>query len=151
VDHGIEPPSERRRLDKGEHGSIQLEAVVEDGELVISVVDDGRGLDLEAVRVQAVERGYLTAAELAEVDDADIRDLLFSPGFSTAPLVTEVSGRGMGLNVVKTLITRMGGSVEVESDPGRGCRVRLRLPVRTHGRRLQFGTRGEVEDSPPME
>lgn len=139
VDHGIEPVSERRRLGKPDCGSVRLRASYAGGELRISISDDGRGLDLEAIRATALERGYLTAIELSEAGDDDVRNLLFSPGFTTASHVTEVSGRGMGLDVVKTMTARMGGSVEVQSEIRSGCRVLLRLPAEAHGRCLEIG------------
>lgn len=129
VDHGIEPPDEREAQGKPREGTIQLSAKRERDHVVIEVVDDGAGLDVDAIRAKAVEQGLYEADELEAMDDSAIYDLVFHPGFSTAEEVTDVSGRGVGMDVVHSTINQLDGSIHVDSEPGDGTSVRLRLPV----------------------
>jgi len=129
VDHGIEPPEERERKGKPREGQIELRASRERDHVVITVEDDGAGLDVEAIREQALEQGIRSSDELERMDDSAIYDLTFHPGFSTAEEVTDTSGRGVGMDVVHETVTQLDGSVNVESTPGEGTTVSLRLPV----------------------
>ncbi|MFW5950214.1 MAG: chemotaxis protein CheA [archaeon] len=129
VDHGIEPPEERERAGKLREGSVELRATRERDHVVITVEDDGAGMDAEAIRKQALDRGIRSADELERMDDSAIYDLTFHPGFSTAEEVTDTSGRGVGMDVVHETVTQLDGSVTVESTPGEGTAVSLRLPV----------------------
>ncbi len=128
VDHGIETPQERLAAGKEEEGIIQLNAYHEGGEVVISVSDDGAGINKEKIIKKAVEKGILnSAADITSDEDANA--LIFAAGFSTADVVSDVSGRGVGMDVVKRNIEEMGGSVGIESYHGEGTRFSLRLPL----------------------
>ncbi|MFC7610829.1 chemotaxis protein CheA [Teichococcus aestuarii] len=129
ADHGLEGPEERRRAGKPEAGRILLSARQEGGRILIQIADDGRGLDLDRVRRRALERGLVTEAALAGMDDADVARFVFRPGFSTAEAVTAVSGRGVGMDVVRTNIERIGGSVDLRSSAGRGTTLTIRIPL----------------------
>jgi len=128
VDHGIEPdPATRVAAGKPARAVIDLRAYHEGGSIVLEVEDDGRGLDRDAILDKAVRRGLLPAG--AQPADHEIHDLIFLPGFSTAAQVTEVSGRGVGLDVVRRNLEELRGGMEIDSQPGRGCRFRFRLPL----------------------
>ncbi|QGN07206.1 chemotaxis protein CheA [Halorhabdus sp. CBA1104] len=129
VDHGIESPDERERAGKPREGHIELRARRERDHVVITVEDDGAGLDVEEIREKALEKGVRSAEEIERMDDSAIYDLVFHPGFSTAEEVTDTSGRGVGMDVVHETVTQLDGSVNVESTPGDGTSVSLRLPV----------------------
>ncbi|MCL6521189.1 MAG: chemotaxis protein CheA [Firmicutes bacterium] len=129
VDHGVEPPEERRRAGKPERARIELRAWREENTIRIAVADDGAGIDPEALRRRAVEKGFLSAEEAARLGDREAVELIFQPGFSTSRQVTEISGRGVGMDVVRRNVERVGGQVEVESQPGRGTRFILDLPL----------------------
>ncbi|HTP60310.1 MAG TPA: chemotaxis protein CheA, partial [Spirochaetia bacterium] len=127
LDHGLEFPEERVRLGKPEKGKITVSARRQGGTIVIELADDGRGLDTERIRAKAVDVGIADAASLS---DAAVRELVFLPGFSTKDVVTDVSGRGVGMDVVATRIRNdLRGDVELASEAGRGTRVILRLPL----------------------
>ena len=129
ADHGIESPAERRAAGKREEGVITLEARHAGGALLVVVSDDGRGIDLDRLR-QAVERsGLATVETVARLSDAELMEFLFLPGFTMTTEVTEVSGRGVGLNVVQEMIRKVGGVVRVTSEPGRGANFQLQLPL----------------------
>ncbi len=127
IDHGIEAPDARRRSGKSERGTITLKAAHQGANVVISVIDDGAGLNTAAILSKARERG-LVAAD-AELSDKDVFNLIFLPGFSTAAKVTDVSGRGVGMDVVRREVDALRGSIDVHSEPGRGTRVDLSLPL----------------------
>ena len=129
VDHGIETPEKRRAIGKKEKGVLLLSAYQEQNHIVIVVEDDGSGIDASKVREAAVKKGLITAEEAAAQSDAEVINLIFAPGLSTARKVTEVSGRGVGMDVVRTNIESLGGSVAVESRLGEGTRVIIRLPL----------------------
>jgi two-component system sensor histidine kinase and response regulator WspE len=129
IDHGLEPPEDRRTAGKPAEGKIRLEARHHSGQLRITVFDDGRGIDLDQVRARAVARGLVPAEVASRLSADEVFDFLFLPGFSTAPAVTEISGRGVGLDVVRSLAHEVGGSVSIESRPGVGSSVHLQLPV----------------------
>ncbi|MBA4378570.1 MAG: chemotaxis protein CheA [Gemmatimonas sp.] len=128
VDHGIESdPAVRVAAGKPARAVIDLRAYHEGGSIVLEVADDGRGLDRDAILDKAVRRGLLPAG--AQPADHEIHDLIFLPGFSTAAQITEVSGRGVGLDVVRRNLEELRGGMEIVSEPGRGCRFRFRLPL----------------------
>ncbi|WP_336001651.1 chemotaxis protein CheA [Halorientalis halophila] len=129
VDHGIEPPEERERRGKPRQGTVELRATRERDHVIIEVEDDGAGLDVESIREKAVEKGVRSEAELERMEEGDIYDLVFHPGFSTAEEVTDTSGRGVGMDVVHDTVTQLDGSVSVDSEIGEGTTVSLRLPV----------------------
>jgi len=126
VDHGIETPAERLAAGKSEHGTLTLAASHQGSSIVIEVRDDGRGMNRERILAKARERGIEVSDQMA---DADVWQLIFAPGFSTAEVVTDVSGRGVGMDVVKRNIAALNGSVEIESAQGVGMRVAVRLPL----------------------
>lgn len=129
ADHGLEPPDVRRAAGKREAGTITLHARHEGGAIVIEVADDGRGLCSDKIRSKAMASGLITAAQSEQMSDADARQLIFLPGFSTASEVTSVSGRGVGMDVVRTNIEKIGGSIEVTSVEGQGSRFLIRIPL----------------------
>ncbi|MFD0481909.1 chemotaxis protein CheA [Kineococcus sp. GCM10028916] len=129
VDHGIESPDVRLAAGKNEVGTLKLRAAHEGGQVVVEIRDDGKGIDPVIIGNKAVEKGLVSAAKLETLTPNDILQFLFLPGFSTAAKVTNVSGRGVGMDVVKTNIERIGGSVDVESVTGQGTVWRLRIPL----------------------
>ncbi len=129
ADHGIESPAERRAAGKPEAGSIALEARHEGGHIVIEIRDDGKGLDVEAIRRKAVERGLVAPAAAATLSDNQVFRFIFEPGFSTAAKVTNVSGRGVGMDVVRANIEGIGGTVDISSAFGRGTTMRVKIPL----------------------
>jgi len=129
LDHGLELPSERTARGKAARGSLSIEARHHAGMLAISVSDDGRGIDPEAIRARVVEKGLAHAALAASLSLPEVMEFLFLPGFSTANSVTEISGRGVGLDAVRSSAEAAGGSVRVTSEVGRGAAFDLRLPV----------------------
>ncbi|NWF91425.1 MAG: hybrid sensor histidine kinase/response regulator [Syntrophaceae bacterium] len=129
IDHGIEPPEERIAKGKPRTGLITLSASQKGSQVVIEVSDDGNGIDRERVRREAVKRGLISEEKARELGDEQIYSLLFMPGFSTCETVTEVSGRGVGLDVVRENISRLKGIVEVYSTPGQGSRFVMKVPL----------------------
>ena len=127
--HGIEPTGERLAAGKPEVGAIRLEVRQEGNEIVLSLEDDGAGLDLEKIRETALRRGLLDETE--QVSEPRLAELIFVPGFSTAEQVTEIAGRGVGMDVVKDEVGGLGGRIELESAPQRGARFTIRLPLTT--------------------
>jgi two-component system chemotaxis sensor kinase CheA len=129
VDHGVETPQVRATAGKDPEGRIFLRAFHEGGQVIIEISDDGAGLDLDRVRRKAVERGIVTAEQSARMSDREATNLIFMPGFSTAEKVTNVSGRGVGMDVVKTNIEKIGGTVDLQSKQGHGSTVRMKIPL----------------------
>ena len=129
VDHGIEPSSERLNSGKPARGTVFLNAYHQGTQVVIEVRDDGRGIDLDIVRQQAVRSGLLKAEDAQRLDSQDVLNLVFEPGFSTASEVTQVSGRGVGLDVVRTVLDRLKGTVHISSSLGKGTSIQLRVPL----------------------
>ncbi len=129
VDHGIEPPDRREAMGKPPRGTIRLQAAQKGNTIVLEVADDGAGIDLEAVRRAAVGRGLLTAQEAAGLSDRETIQLIFRSGLSTQPRVTDLSGRGVGLDVVRENLERLHGIVEVDTAPGQGTTFTLTLPL----------------------
>ncbi|SDY82219.1 two-component system, chemotaxis family, sensor kinase CheA [Micromonospora pattaloongensis] len=129
VDHGVETAAERLAAGKDPEGTLTLRAYHEGGHVTVEVADDGCGINVDRVARTAVERGLLRPEQLTNMDPREIMMLIFQPGFSTAAKVTNVSGRGVGMDVVKTNIERIGGAVEVDSTPGAGTTLRLTIPL----------------------
>jgi len=129
VDHGVEPPQERVALGKPAEGVIGLRAYQQGGKVHIEIADDGRGIDPERVGLKAVERGLLTPEQLANLSPEETTSLVFQPGFSTAEAVSSVSGRGVGMDVVRTNIEQVGGTFALRSVPGFGSTVTLQIPL----------------------
>ena len=129
LDHGIEEPHERVAAGKPEVGSIHLTAYYEGSYVVIEVIDDGRGIDKDRVLTKAISTGLVAAERASQMTSAEILALIFEPGFSTARSVSELSGRGVGMDVVRNAVQQMQGSLSVESDPGKGARIRLKMPL----------------------
>lgn len=129
ADHGIETPDERRRAGKAASGRIRIAASHLAGRVQLEVRDDGRGLDPARLKAKAIEKGLLTPEHAARLGDTEAWQLIFAPGFSTAAVVSDVSGRGVGMDVVKTNIERLGGRVEIQSAVGQGTAVIIRLPL----------------------
>jgi two-component system chemotaxis sensor kinase CheA len=128
VDHGVEPASVREALGKPAPATIVLRAARQGEQVIVEVIDDGGGIDIVRVRQIAAERGVASAEILAAISDAEAVDLIFAPGFSTAGEVTDISGRGVGMDAVRVAVERLGGQVKVESRPGVGTTVRFTLP-----------------------
>jgi two-component system chemotaxis sensor kinase CheA len=150
VDHGIEPPEERETAGKPREGRIELRASRERDHVTVTVEDDGRGLDVDELRRKAVEKGVRTEAEIDSMEDSEVYDLVFHPGFSTADEVTDVSGRGVGMDVVHSTVKQLDGSVNVESEQGEGTTVTLRLPVTVAIVKVLFVEVGEEEYGVPI-
>ncbi|MEU4421113.1 chemotaxis protein CheA [Actinoplanes sp. NPDC024001] len=129
VDHGIEDPERRIAAGKGPEGTLTLRAYHEGGHVAVEVADDGAGLNVERIAQKAVENGLLRPEQIPNMDKRDIMAMVFQPGFSTAAKVTNVSGRGVGMDVVKTNIENIGGAVSVDSTPGEGTVWRLTIPL----------------------
>ncbi len=129
VDHGIESPAEREAAGKPAEGVVHIRASHEGGQVTIQMSDDGRGIDLERVRAKAVERGLLRAEQAKKLSVRDTVEMIFQPGFSTAEQITNLSGRGVGMDVVKTNIGRIGGNVEVATKAGKGTTYTLKIPL----------------------
>ena len=127
IDHGIEPAEERRAAGKPAQGSLRLNAFHDSGMIVLEVSDDGRGLNTARIREKAIARGMLDAD--AQLSDQDIHLLIFEAGFSTAEAVSNLSGRGVGMDVVRSAIDELRGIIEIDSQPGQGCTFRIRLPL----------------------
>jgi chemosensory pili system protein ChpA (sensor histidine kinase/response regulator) len=129
VDHAIEPASTRRSLGKAERGAIQLRAYHEGTQVVLHVRDDGRGLDADRIRQSAVRLGFVAEEEASALSEQELYSFVFLPGFSTATEVSEVSGRGVGLDVVKAAVSKMKGTISISSERGRGTNFIIRLPM----------------------
>jgi two-component system chemotaxis sensor kinase CheA len=129
IDHGIEPPARRQPAGKPEEGRVRLRAYHEGGQVNVEVSDDGGGMDPERIRQRAVDQHVVTAEQAARMSAQSLLGLIFLPGFSTAAAVTTLSGRGVGMDVVKTNVEKIGGSVDLHSVPGQGTTVRLRIPL----------------------
>ncbi|MCL2805814.1 MAG: chemotaxis protein CheA [Treponema sp.] len=129
ADHGMESAKERQDRGKMQKGSIILNAYMRDSSAIIEVTDDGGGIDIEALKNKAIEKGIETEETLASMTKSEIYNLIFKPGISTAKQVTNLSGRGVGMDIVKNNIEKSGGFIEIESDPGIGTTVRLKMPL----------------------
>ncbi len=145
LDHGIEPPEERIARGKPEVGTIRLFAYHEGDHIVVGIQDDGRGIDPEKVKRKAIEKGLITPEQAAQMSDKEAYELIFLPGFSTADKVSDVSGRGVGMDVVASTIHSLRGSIEIDSELGKGTTILLKLPLTVAIiRTLMLGCNGQV-------
>jgi two-component system chemotaxis sensor kinase CheA len=129
VSHGIESPEERTRAGKAPRGVVKLNAYHQGNQVIVEVGDDGRGIDAQKIRAKAVEMGMATAEEAGRLSEAEAVNFIFRPGFSTAEQVTEVSGRGVGMDVVQSVLQRLKATISVDTRPGQGATFRLKLPL----------------------
>ncbi|WP_315837730.1 chemotaxis protein CheW [Bradyrhizobium prioriisuperbiae] len=129
ADHGLETTAERARAGKPEQGTIRLSAYHEGGHIIICIADNGRGLDTDRIKAKAVANGLVSEAELEKMTESQIHKFIFAPGFSTAAAVTSVSGRGVGMDVVRTNIDQIGGTIDIKSVPGEGASVTIKIPL----------------------
>ena len=129
LDHGIEPPEEREAAGKEPEGVLRLRAAQEGSHVIVEVCDDGAGIAVERIRAKAIERAIISEERAAQQSERELLQLIFVPGFSTASAITNVSGRGVGMDVVRTNVEKIGGKVELESRPGKGTTLRLRIPL----------------------
>jgi two-component system, chemotaxis family, sensor kinase CheA len=129
ADHGLETPDQRRAIGKSEHGHIRLSAYHEGGYIIIQIADDGRGLDTDRIKTKAVAQGLVGEAEVEKLTEAQIHKFIFAPGFSTATKVTNVSGRGVGMDVVRNNIDQIGGTIDVKSVAGAGLSFTIKIPL----------------------
>jgi len=127
IDHGVETPARRRQQGKPETATLTLRSYQTPSSIVIEVQDDGKGLDVTAIKETAVRRGLVRPEELESLSEGQIQNLILQPGFSTCTMVTEISGRGVGLDVLRTNVEHLKGTIEVESTPGQGCLIRVQL------------------------
>lgn len=129
IDHGIETPEDRKALGKPELGTVTLSAEHEGNNIIISIEDDGKGIDTEAIKEKAIQKGIISADKANELSKQDIFNLIFAPGFSTAKKVTNVSGRGVGMDVVKTNVAKLRGIINIESEVNKGTKIIIKLPL----------------------
>ena len=129
ADHGLERPDERAKAGKPEQGTIRLSAYHEGGHIIICIADNGRGLNTERIKAKAVSNGLATESEIEKMTEAQIHKFIFAPGFSTAAAVTSVSGRGVGMDVVRTNIDQIGGTIDIKSVAGEGSSVTIKIPL----------------------
>jgi two-component system chemotaxis sensor kinase CheA len=129
LDHGIEPPAVREAAGKDPEGTLKLRACQEGSHVLVEISDDGAGISVEKIRQKAIERGFITRERAAHQSERELLQLIFVPGFSTAAAVTNVSGRGVGMDVVRTNVEKIGGKVEIDSKVGKGTTMRLRIPL----------------------
>jgi two-component system chemotaxis sensor kinase CheA len=150
VDHGIEPPDERTAAGKPEQGVVELSARREHDTVVVEVVDDGGGLDVDRIREKAVSKGVASREAISAIPDDEVFDYIFHPGFSTNEEITDVSGRGVGMDVVKTTVEALDGSVSVSSTLGEGTTFEIRLPVSVAIIKVLFVTVGDRQFGVPI-
>ena len=129
IDHGIESPADRIAAGKPAEGVVRIAASQEGNSIVIRIEDDGRGMQVEKIKAKALSKGLIGEAELAAMDPREVLNLIFLPGFSTADVVSDISGRGVGMDVVRTNIRKINGTVELASEPGKGSLVTIKLPL----------------------
>jgi len=129
IDHGIEMPDERVAAKKDKVGQVKLSAYYEGNNIVIEIKDDGKGMDVDRIKEKAVEKGMITSDEASRMSKKDIINFIFAPGLSTAQKVSDVSGRGVGMDVVKTNITKLNGLIDIDSDYGKGSVISIKLPL----------------------
>jgi two-component system chemotaxis sensor kinase CheA len=129
VGHGLESAEERIAAGKPPLGKVSLDACHQANQLIVEISDDGRGIDAAKVKAKALKAGIITPAEADRMSPSEVLDLIFRPGFSTADEITEISGRGVGLDVVRSVLHRLKGTVELETIPGQGTKFRLKLPL----------------------
>ena len=129
IGHGLESPEERKKAGKSAQGTLHLSAYHQGNQVIVEVRDDGRGMDGERIKTKAIELGLVTREEAGRLTEAETLNFVFRPGFSTAEQVTEVSGRGVGMDVVQSVLHRLKGSIQIETHPGQGTSFRLKLPL----------------------
>lgn len=129
VDHGLEPMEDRKKAGKSPIGRVTIRSFHEGGQVIIEVSDDGRGLSRVKIGKKALEKGLVTQEQLSRMSERDVQNLIFAPGFTTAEKVSDISGRGVGMDVVKTNIERIGGAIDLQSSVGYGTTVRLKIPL----------------------
>jgi two-component system chemotaxis sensor kinase CheA len=129
LDHGIEPPDVRQNAGKNPEGVLKLRAVQEGSHVLVEVIDDGAGMAVDKIRTKAIEKGLLSPERASHLGERELMQLVFLPGFSTAAQITNVSGRGVGMDVVRTNVEKIGGKVEVDSRAGKGTTLRMRIPL----------------------
>ncbi len=129
ISHGIESPEERSKLGKHEQGTVRLNAYHQGNQVIVEISDDGRGIDVRKIRSKGVELGFVSTEEASQMSEAEALNLIFRPGFSTADQVTEVSGRGVGMDVVQSVLHRLKASISLETKLGQGTTFRLKLPL----------------------
>ncbi|MFN3504676.1 MAG: chemotaxis protein CheW [Caldimicrobium sp.] len=129
IDHGVEAEELREQVGKPPEGNLYLRAYHEGGQVIIEIEDDGKGIDIEKIKNKAIEKGFITVEEAGKLTEKEILSFIFKSGFSTAEKVTQVSGRGVGMDVVKTNIERLGGSIEINTLLGKGTTVRVKIPL----------------------
>ncbi|NLK00046.1 MAG: chemotaxis protein CheA [Clostridia bacterium] len=129
IDHGIESPEERRKLGKPEKGTVRLNAFHQENQIVITVEDDGRGMDPDKIKEVSVKKGIITESAAEKIMDQDAMNLIFAPGFSTTQTVSDVSGRGVGMDIVKSHIERINGLIDIDTEIGGGTKFTIRLPL----------------------
>ncbi len=129
ADHGLETPAERAAGGKPETGTIRLSAYHEGGHIIICIADNGRGLNTERIKAKALQNGLVSEAELEKMTEAQVHKFIFAPGFSTAAAITSVSGCGVGMDVVRTNIDQIGGTIDIKSIAGEGCSVTIKIPL----------------------
>jgi two-component system chemotaxis sensor kinase CheA len=150
IDHGIEMPDDREAIGKAREGLIHLSAQHADDHVIIELRDDGHGIDVERVRQKAAEKGLASLEDLRRRSDDDIIQLIFAPGFSTVDSVSELSGRGVGMDVVRTMVTRAGGTITVTNKRGEGTATRITLPVTMAVSRVMILEAGGTEVGIPF-
>jgi two-component system chemotaxis sensor kinase CheA len=150
VDHGIEPPEEREAAGKSREGTIRLRGFRERDRVTIEVEDDGGGIDPEGIRRKAVEKGIMSREDVDELSEEEAQKLVFHAGFSTNDEVTDVSGRGVGMDVVQDTVSRLDGEIRVDSAPGEGTTISLSLPVTVAIVKVLFVQSGEEEYGVPI-
>ena len=129
MSHGIEDAYERKRQGKAARGSLHLNAYHQGNQVIVEVSDDGRGIDAQKVKAKAIEQGLLTREEAVRMSETEALEFIFRPGFSTADEITEISGRGVGMDIVQSVLQRLKGRVEIDTHSGRGTTFRLKLPL----------------------
>lgn len=151
MDHGIETPQERKASGKPEVATLTLRAYQAGGRLIIEIEDDGRGLNTERIRKKAVERGIVTASTARSMNDRQVQYLIFSSGFSTTDVVTDISGRGVGMDVVKSNIEALKGTIDIESQVGRGTKFRMKFPLTLSTTRVLLAESGNLTFGIPVD
>ena len=129
IDHGIETPDIRKMAGKDETGTIKLSAFQEGDRIIVSIEDDGKGIDAEVIKKKAIEKGLINPDQAENMSDKEIYELIFLPGFSTAEQISDVSGRGVGMDVVASTIHSLRGTIEIDSEPGQGTKITMKLPL----------------------
>lgn len=151
LDHGIEPPDERVRLGKQKIGTILLKAYPSANNIIIEIKDDGKGLDIEAIKLSAIKKRICKKEELADMTITEIQNMIFSSGLSTSELVTDISGRGVGLDVVKNNVERLKGVISIDSTSKKGCTISINLPITLSTTRVFLVSSNHMKFAIPIE